>query len=68
MDFNRTEGYGTDSTGSGYEPLVGSCEHGNELWGANKCWELLHKHNNYSVLKNDSTPLSQLLAVRASKR
>jgi hypothetical protein len=33
MGFNRTEGYGTDLTSSGYGPLVGSCEYGYELWG-----------------------------------
>jgi hypothetical protein len=29
---NRVEGCGLDSSGSGQGPMVGSCEHGNELW------------------------------------
>jgi hypothetical protein len=30
-----------DACGSGYEQVVGSCEHGNEPLDSVKCWEFL---------------------------
>jgi hypothetical protein len=35
-------GCGLDSSGSGYGPVVGSCEHGNEPLGSIKGGEFLH--------------------------
>jgi hypothetical protein len=32
---------GLDLTRSGYEPVKGSCEHGNKPWGSIKCWKIL---------------------------
>jgi hypothetical protein len=32
---------GLDRSGSGYGPVEGSCEHGNEPSGSIKCWEVL---------------------------
>jgi hypothetical protein len=32
---------GQDESGSGYGPLAGSCEHGNEFLGSVKCGEFL---------------------------
>jgi hypothetical protein len=32
---------GLDSSGSGYGPVIGSCDHGNEPPGCIKCWEIL---------------------------
>jgi hypothetical protein len=32
---------GLDSPGSVWEPVEGSCEHGNEYLGSVKCWEIL---------------------------
>jgi hypothetical protein len=33
--------YGLDSSGSGWEPVEGSCERGNEPWGSIKYWKIL---------------------------
>jgi hypothetical protein len=33
--------YGLDRSGSGYEPVEVSCEHGDEPSGSLKCWEVL---------------------------
>jgi hypothetical protein len=33
--------YGLDSSGPGWEPVEGSCGHGNEFLGCVKCWEIL---------------------------
>jgi hypothetical protein len=35
------EWYELDLSGSGYEPVEGSCEHPNEPSGSIKCWEIL---------------------------
>jgi hypothetical protein len=35
------EWYGLDLSGLGYEPLEGSCEHGEEPSGSIKLWEIL---------------------------
>jgi hypothetical protein len=37
---NRTGWYGQDESGSGYGPVEGSCEHGNEPSCSIKCWLL----------------------------
>jgi hypothetical protein len=34
-------GCGLDTSGSGWGPVVGSCEHGNEPSGSVKCGEFL---------------------------
>jgi hypothetical protein len=36
---------GLDASGSGYEPVPVSCEHGNELWHSTKCAEFLDQLN-----------------------
>jgi hypothetical protein len=41
MVKKQDEGYGLDSSGSGYRPVAGSCEHGNEPSGSIKFWEFL---------------------------
>jgi hypothetical protein len=33
--------YGLDRSGSGQEPVEGSCEYGNGHSGSIKCWEVL---------------------------
>jgi hypothetical protein len=38
---HRMGWYGLDRSGSGYGPVEGSCEHGNELPGSIKCWQVL---------------------------
>jgi hypothetical protein len=35
--------YGLDSSGSGWIPVVGSCEHGNEPLGSVKYWEIIEE-------------------------
>jgi hypothetical protein len=32
--------YALDRSGSGYGPVEGSCEHGNEPLGSMNCWEV----------------------------
>jgi hypothetical protein len=39
--LDRMGWYGLDRSVSGQGPVEGSCEHGNELSGSIKCWELL---------------------------
>jgi len=42
MDLRETEWDGVDCfTGSGWGPVAGSCEHGNETWGSIKSVEFL---------------------------
>jgi hypothetical protein len=42
--------YGLDQSGPGQGPVGGSCEHGNELSGSIKCWEVLEQDGfTYSV-------------------
>jgi hypothetical protein len=36
--------------------VEGSCEHGNELSGSIKCWEVLEGLHNYRLLKKGSAP------------
>jgi hypothetical protein len=38
---------GLDRFGSGYGPVEGSCEHGNEPSGSIKCWEVLEMPRNW---------------------
>jgi hypothetical protein len=38
---DRIEYYGLDQSGSGYRPVEGFCEHGNEPLGSINCWEIL---------------------------
>jgi hypothetical protein len=40
MYEKRMGWYGLDSSGSGYGPLEGSCEHGNKPSGSVKDWEI----------------------------
>jgi hypothetical protein len=44
---------GTTDRGSGKEPVVGYCEHGNEPSGYIKCWEILERLSNWWFLKRD---------------
>jgi hypothetical protein len=44
--------------GSGYGPMEGSCEHGNEPSGSIKCWEILEYLHNWQFLVKDSPPWS----------
>jgi hypothetical protein len=48
---NRMGWYGFDWCGSGYEPVEGSCEHGNESSSSIKCWEVLEWLHNWQLLK-----------------
>jgi hypothetical protein len=50
--------YGLDSSGSGYGPVEGPCEHGKEPSGITKCWEILEHMNDWRLLSKDSVPLS----------
>jgi hypothetical protein len=36
--------------------VEGSCEHGNELSGSIKCWEVLEQLHNWKLLKKGSAP------------
>jgi hypothetical protein len=42
-----------DLTGSGYGPIAGFCEHGNEPSGYIKGWELLDQLSDCEVLKEE---------------
>jgi hypothetical protein len=42
--------YGLDLPGSGYGPVEGSSEHGNEPPGSIKCWEVLEQLHNWRLL------------------
>jgi hypothetical protein len=53
---DRVGWYELDRSGSGYGPLEGSCEHGNEPSGSIKCWEVLEKLHNLWLLKKGSAP------------
>jgi hypothetical protein len=48
--------YGLDRSGSGWAPVEGSCEHGDEPSGSIKCWEVLEWLHNWRLLKKDSAP------------
>jgi hypothetical protein len=39
-------------SGAGWGPMEGSCEHGNELSGSLKCWEVVERLHNWRLLKN----------------
>jgi hypothetical protein len=39
-EIDRIGWYGLDSSGSGNEPVEGSCEHGNEPQGFHKYWDI----------------------------
>jgi hypothetical protein len=41
IERERMEWYELDGCGSGQRPVEGSCEHGNELSGSIKYWEVL---------------------------
>jgi hypothetical protein len=45
-----------DWYGSGYGPVEGCCEHGNEPSGSIKCWEVLEWLHNWRLLKKSSAP------------
>jgi hypothetical protein len=47
---------GLDSSGSGHGPMVGSCEHGNELPSSIKGGEFLDQLSDNKLLKKDSVP------------
>jgi hypothetical protein len=47
-----------DSSGSGYGPIVGHCEHGNAPSGYVKGREILDCVNDCWLLKKDSAPRS----------
>jgi hypothetical protein len=46
-------------SGSGQGPLEGSFEHGNEVSGSIKCWEVLEWLHNWRLLKKGSAPWSE---------
>jgi hypothetical protein len=48
--------YAMDRSGSGWGPVEGSCEHGNEPSGSIKCWEVLEWLHNWQLLKKGSAP------------
>jgi hypothetical protein len=41
LDLREMEWYGMERSGSGYGPVKGSCEHGDEPLGYIKCWKIL---------------------------
>jgi hypothetical protein len=43
-------------SGSGYGPVEGSCEHGNDPSGSIQCWEVLEYLHNLRLLKKGSAP------------
>jgi hypothetical protein len=45
-----------DACESGYGPVAGSCEHGNETLGSLKGGEVLDELNDYHLWKENSTP------------
>jgi hypothetical protein len=45
---------GLDSSGSGFGPVAGSCEHGNETTGSTKSGKFLDHLNECLLLKKDS--------------
>jgi hypothetical protein len=47
---------GLGRSGSGYGPVEGSCEHGDEPSGSIKCWEVLEWLHNWRILKKGSAP------------
>jgi len=46
--------FGLNSAGSGWSPVAGSCEHGNEPSGSVKGDGVLDQLNDYQLLKEDS--------------
>jgi predicted deacylase len=46
--------YGLYISGSGQRLVKGSCEHGNELPGSIKCWEIIDKLRDWWLLKKDT--------------
>jgi hypothetical protein len=48
--------YGLDRPGSGWGPVGCSCEHGNELLGSIKRWEVLEWLHNWQLLKKGPAP------------
>jgi hypothetical protein len=48
--------YGLDPSGSGYGPVEGSCEHGDEPSSSMKCWAVLEWLHNWQLLKKGSAP------------
>jgi hypothetical protein len=50
------EWYGQDQSGSGYGPVEGSCEHGDEPSGSLKCWEVPDWLDNLQLLRKGSAP------------
>jgi hypothetical protein len=57
MDLRDRMGWwGLDRSCSGYGPLEGSCERGNEPSGSIKPWEVLEWLHNRQLLKKDSAP------------
>jgi hypothetical protein len=61
MDLRETR-CGLDSSVSEYEPLAGSCDHGDEPLDFIKGLEFLHQLSDYQLLKKYSAPLSSFLA------
>jgi hypothetical protein len=47
-----------DASGSGYDPVAGSCEHGNEPWDSIKGEEFFDQLNYYQLLKKQFAPWS----------
>jgi hypothetical protein len=43
--------------------VEGSCQHGNELSGSVKCWEVLEQLSDWWLLKKGSAPWSELVVV-----
>jgi hypothetical protein len=50
--------YGLDRSGSGWGPVEGACEHGDEPSASIKCWEVLEWLYNWRLLKKGSAPRS----------
>jgi hypothetical protein len=48
--------YGLDRSGSGYGPVEGSCEYGNEPTGSIKFWDIPEQLSDWRLFKKGSAP------------
>jgi hypothetical protein len=52
---SRVGSCGLDACGSGYGPVAGSCEHGNDISGSLRGGEFLEYLSDYQLLKDSSS-------------
>jgi hypothetical protein len=53
---DRMGWYVLDRSGSGWGPVEGSCEHGDEPSGSIQCWEVLEWLRYWQLLKKGAAP------------